>query len=238
MSAPTAAGLLRLLDKRKTQAAIAALGDLDDAGHDAVRRALTAVPAGSRIDVPVLLESVHRELTARAEAEAAKRAADAQPWRYALLLKSPRELLKLRDRLQAAADAGETTVEWPLPGSPGADILQRLDGIAANLRPAEVEQPDPDLDDEPRPRPKVRRLASRRLAQSAPRTADALESAHPAPASAEPASARVPGRPASRLGRVLGPRCFVDGEDTTPEPVDHFPPPWVLPAEGEAHDAA
>ncbi len=229
MSAPTAAGLLKMLDRRKTQVAVAALGDLDDAGHDAVRRALTAVPAGSRIDVPGLLESVRAQLRRRAEAEAEKRSAAAQPWRYELLLKNPRELLRLRDHLKAAADAGETMVEWP-PGSAHALLDERLGEIRARLRPGadpeddllDDDLDDEDLDDEPaRPiRRGVRRLRSRSVEDGAAALAGA---GHP-PAAAGARHAGPPGR----HGRLLGGRVFVDGEDVTPEPVDHFRPPWLI----------
>ncbi len=236
MNAPTAGTILRELDRRSYQANLSALGDIADEDRDAVVRALSGVSPKARVDVGLLIETLRNEAQERAEAEAERLKADADPWRYELLLKSPEELLALRADLKRRVDAGEGDQPFR-PGSPGAEIMDRLNGIASRLHAPGVEQPDPGLDDRPPPRPKVRRLASRRLAQSAPEAADALEPAHPAPAHAEPASARVPGRPESRLSRLLGPRAFINGEDIGSDYVEPFAPPWIIPDQDQ-HDAA
>ena len=156
---------------------------------------------------------------------------DAHPWRYELLLKSPEELLALRADLKRRVDAGEGDQPFR-PGTAGADIMDRLDGIASRLRAHATDdvEPDPDDldDDEPRrrrPRGKVRRLR--------PRNAEDGDGA-PTEARA-PAGART--RPARPSARLLGPRAFVDGEDIGSDYVEPFAPPWIIPDQ-EEHDAA
>lgn len=123
MTAPTAAGLLKLLDKRRTMAALNALGDMDDAHHEALRRSLAAVPAKSRIDVPVLLDSVRCEVAASARAELEKRKASADAGRYERLLISQGYVPRF-GKVSASA------------------------GIARAVEP----DPDPDEDRKPAPR--------------------------------------------------------------------------------------
>lgn len=134
MSAPTARTILRDLNRRRAQAQIATLGDLDDDAHDAVRRALSAVPANARIDLPLLIESVRRDIAARAEAEAERARANSplKSLRYRLSLISEGRLTELRDHLKQIEARGEKTVDFG-PGSPGAAILAKLDCIAARL---------------------------------------------------------------------------------------------------------
>ena len=99
MTTPTAANLLKLLDKRKAQTSIAALGGLDDQAHGALRRALTAVPGGAKIDVPRLMDSVRRDM-----AERAARRPRPDPFRYQLTLMTTDQLLALRAELKRTGD--------------------------------------------------------------------------------------------------------------------------------------
>lgn len=164
MDAPTAAQILRSLDRHRVQAQFASLADLDDAGHDAVRRALSAVPAGSRIDVDILIASVRADVVRRAEAEAAKRA-EVNPLgilKYRLSLMSKGELGAMRDELRAKVDAGEGDQPFE-PGTPGALLMDRLGGIAARLHAHTADVEPDDVEDEDKPRPPRRRGGVPRL---------------------------------------------------------------------------
>ncbi len=218
MDAPTAGHLLRQITARQRQADAIRVANLGDAERTAVVAALERVSSKARVDVDKLIATVRADVAKRAEAEAAKQPDMLGILRYELLLKSPEELLALRDRLQAAADAGETEVPWPLPGSAGAEVMGRLDAIASRLRSHATddveqpdEEPDADIDDDapPKRRGRVRRL--RPKAQDG----DGAPTAAPGrPASPKNASTGLPRRPT----RLLGPKAFDEYGSLTPEP--------------------
>ncbi len=123
------------------------------------------------------------------------------------------ELLALRADLKRRVDAGEGDQPFPGPAAPGADIMDRLDGIAANPRPDDVEQPDEDLDDEPAT--KRRPVPARSAAGASLRRAEDGRSEQTRPPTrprAGTASARRPWPPCAPA-RAGG---FVDGERIGP----------------------
>lgn len=108
MPAPTAVGLLKAIDRRRTVAALNALVDMDEAHHAALRRSLEAVPPNSRIDVRVLLDCVRKEVAKRIAAEAAERRSRADPARYEALLRAQGWTRPPRSPSLATAAAPET----------------------------------------------------------------------------------------------------------------------------------
>jgi hypothetical protein len=237
-AAPTAAGLLRQLDARRTQAQIAALADLDAVAQAEVRRALGSVKGSARIDVPQLITSVRQSIAARAEREAEAKQSGASAWRYELELRiaaaTSGDLHGLRDDLQDARERGEDDAS-PIMRR----FLDRLAGIAARLNgrvplptPAAHAEPDaePDdveLDDEP-PRRAAVRIRSRAAQQ------------------------RASARPKAATGPLLGGRLLGAGDDRRPYgcPIDvsnyaawrdplsnpSMPPPWLLSDSDEEPD--
>ena len=158
----TAAAVQSALAKRRTANALDALADLDEREHEAVADALATVKSSARVDVRVLVATVRAQLRRRDEAEAERRQVDGgaalSAMRYQITLATRDELEHMRDRLRAAADRGEERVPWPFPpGSNHAAFAARIDAIAANLRPDDVE-PDPDPDDDEPARPRRRRI--------------------------------------------------------------------------------
>ena len=229
MGALTASSILRAMDRHRAQSEIAALSDLDEQGAQAVRRALTGVHPGSRIDLPVLIAEVRRDIDARAAAEVAKQPDALAILKFRLGLASKGQLVELRRELRAEE---RTSVALH-------DIMGKLDAIArrmagteprARLAPA-VEpdvEPDDDLPENDKPRRRgVPRCRSRREAEPEPATE-----------SASPAKPSKPAKPAPLLhGRVFGP-----GADARPfgcpDSVhdydgwrDPTPPAWLLPDE-------
>ena len=235
MDAPTAGHLLRQITARQRQADAMRVADLGDAERTAVVAALERVSSRARVDVDKLIATVRADVAKRAEAEAATQPDMLGILRYELLLKSPEELLALRADLSARVERGEGDQPFR-PGSPGAEIMHRLDGIADRLgvHADDVEQPDPDLVEPDEHEPPKRRRG--RVPRRSPRQA---QDAPGAPTEAR-SPARAATRPARPSARLLGPKAFDAYGSLTPEPVDHFPPPWLLPDDpnDEDRDAA
>lgn len=228
MAALTAAGVLRALDRQRTQQHVAALADLDRREHDAVAEALEGVSPKAKIDIGLLVQTVRNKLQRRDAAEAERRqhtGADILgALRYGWSLKPLHELKAIRAELAARLDAGETQID-----------ARTLAQIGAHTKPAagtDIE-PDPDLDDNPpRRRGGVRRL---RLREQPERSEDALASV---PATDPPASTRTRSAPRNRrFSRLLGNRTFADGYDLTPEPVEFETPPWIISDDDEQDTA-
>ena len=97
--APTAAAIIRALERHRFHSEMGLLAALDSTHSEAVRAALAAVPPRSRIDVPVLLESVRRKV---AEREAKR--PPGQPWRYAITLMTDEQLEEFRRLAQLGND--------------------------------------------------------------------------------------------------------------------------------------
>lgn len=204
-AAPTANQILRSLDRHRAQAQFASLADLDAAHSDAVRRALSAVRPTSRIDVPKLLDSVRRDLAERAERDAQSEPDAAGILRYRLMLMSEGELTGLRDDLRTRVAAGEGDQPFE-PGSAGALILSRIDGIATRLRAHD--DVEPDVEPDPEPRRSIPRRRPARTTQEATAPAEAR-----APVERE---ARSSG-PRKRSARpFLGPRLLGPGDPDRP----------------------
>jgi hypothetical protein len=223
MTAPTAALIIRDLDRRQLLRQMDVLGGLDDVASDAVRHALSAVPRSAKIDVHLLVDSVRRSIAARAEAEAA----NGNAWRYELELRiaaaTSGDLHRLKDELQDARERGEDDA-----GPIMRQFLDRLAGIAARLRettpaPAHTTahaEPDAEPDDDEPARPRIPRVRSRTAAHGEQRT------------SARPKAATGP----ILCGRLLGVgddrRPFGASIDYSPS-YQHFDPPWLIKDESE-----
>jgi hypothetical protein len=212
--APTAALIIRDLDRRQLLREMDVLGGLDDVASDAVRHALSAVPRSAKIDVRLLVDSVRRNV-----AEGAERKAQSEPdplgiLRYRLTLASSDQLESLRDDLRTERE----------PSVALETIMARLDRIADRLAiPNAVDEPDEEPDDEP-PRRSIPRIRSRRAAQ---------ESSAPAPAKRRERSIFIG-------PRLLGPGA---DDRPYGMSVDYNPrawcpdPPWLLPDESDEEKA-
>lgn len=127
--APTAAALLRDLDRRQSARQMEMLADLAAREHDAVRQALRGVRGSARVDVAKLMESVRREIAERQEQRP-----PAQPWRWAVELMSPDQRQVFKRLVESCVDADEaareamtTGEQWGIPGL-GTPVMSRIDG--------------------------------------------------------------------------------------------------------------
>jgi hypothetical protein len=210
----TAAHILRQLDAHRIGAQMSALAALDSVHQDEVRRALSRVKRGARIDLPVLIATVKRELLDRSTGMPPTERAEFQQF--------------VRDDL--ARWRAECDQRGVTPGEPAAyGLMLQMQTAAA---PPSIKRYDDDLDldddldddidEKPRQRSKERRKPKRR---SLPRRKLLRLEKRPR---------REPEQPS----RYFGPRLFGVGADDRPygRPVDyspnyeHFDPPWLLSA--------
>jgi hypothetical protein len=223
---PTVGHILKELDRRRFANGMAALADIADHDRDLVTQALARAPKSARVDVGVLVETLRKEAHERAEAESARRSAEAEPWKYELLLKSPAELVAMRDDLKRRVEAGE----GGQPFRPGARTMSH--SRAHHVEP----DPDPD-DDEPSVRRKVLRGIPRRLRPQSALEEPSAATEAPGPASPGTRSSRPQSRQAGPKRR-FGVKAFVEYGSLAPEPVDFPNPPWLLPPDDGERDAA
>lgn len=228
MTAPTAAAIIRALERQRHQSDIAQLSELDGAHSEAVRAALFAVPRNARIDVRLLLDSVRRQIAARAEAASRRQPDVMAVLRYGVTLVSEAGLEQLAAHLRSRAAAGATKVDFG-PGSVAAEIMSRPDSISVRLRASrEVER---DEIDEPHEKSRTRRVRTRRSRGGTAETAASVPLA--------------PTRREKMHPRVFGPRVVGAGRDRRPfgcpTDVDDFDdwrsprrPPWLVVEGDEA----
>jgi hypothetical protein len=216
----TVGHILKELDRRNFASGIAALAEIAERHRDLVREALARAPRSAKVDVGILVATLAKEVLERAEEE--RRRNPPAPWKYAFVA---------------------------LMDGPQRDEFRRL--VAANVEPNDAArraladnivsprcilvEPDPkDGEAEPpRPRRGVRRIRRQQPAGTPAESVPPITEASP-PARAKPRSSRVSRCPS----RLFGIRAFDDGEDITPEPVDHFPPPWIIQVDADELDAA
>jgi hypothetical protein len=226
MSPPTAAAIMKALERHKFQNDVSMLADLDDAHHDAVRQALSGIAPRSRIDVRLLVADVRRYVS---EAEAARRA---NPnlrgiFEYGLSVMDDAGLARLRDELRRRREGGEGGAPF-LSGAPGFGSVpgsvfpswgtqppagpQTLPASRVDsLRCVADAEPDPDPDDEsdtPRRRRGVARYVPLALSRAA-----------------KP-------RPAPAPQPYFGPTLFHNGVRVGGT-AHSFRPPWVLSDDSE-----
>ena len=217
MTTPTAATLLKMLDKRRVAAQAEVLGNLDDMHGDAVRRALESVPSTSRVDVDLLLSTVQRDVAARAAAEAERRRQEpCNAWKYAVTLMRPEQREAFRQFVKSGIDPNEAATL----------AMREASGGVRDIEP-----------DQPPRRRKVRRIRTIKSSPSSDeprRRSNLLCKADADPAPPHPAVKR----PCRAPRRYFGPRFFLDGTDLTPEPADFPNPPWLLPPEEPDESAA
>ncbi len=226
---PTVGHILRELDRRRFVNGMSALADLATRHADLVTRALARAPRNAKVDLAIFVSTLEKEAAERAAAEAAARP-PAEPWRYAAVaLMDQRQLAEFKRLVEGGTE----------PDAAARQVMQ--DAIMARLGAPAVEpdaEPDEDLDDNAHARRRrgVRRYIPRRLrTQSVEDESEAL----PARVAAPKPRTRVSNSLSRSGGRHYGPRAFDEFGPLTPEPVEHFPPPWLLPPESdEERDAA
>lgn len=252
-SAPTVGSIIAALDRRRFANGVAQLAELAEANGDLVRAALARAKRSDRVDVPILVETVKKEVAARAEAH--RRRNPPAPWRYWFAaVASPAQRERFRREVERGVEPNAAMHACSRWSSARSDDIELPDEDAPRRRRrvhrSEFTASSPQGDEQPRPRRLPEFLAgedaapTERPRRGVPRRPSMrLDDAHHV--ENEVSTPEPPRTASSRRyrgsSRVLGPRAFFDdgeavGVDASVEPFDR--PPWLLPPDEDADAAA